>query len=325
MSEDPLYDRSRDTDREAAADYLRTLADRLAAGEQLLPADGDGAALAAPRDLSVDLRASNGDTVRVDIGLEWRHDPARSSSGDEQSAQRAATDASPQSDDDPHQSTGWASAGASSSYSLPVIESLDAADDEFERAAYFLRKGKHDAALTRLENAIEQTPQEPRRRYHVATVNWQLDRPSVAARHFSAAAELAPDDVTVQLDYASFCWSQGRVDDARAIYERVLEAAPDDPDVHSALGRFRWETDNDVESAVDHCKQAIEYDDEHGLAHCNYAVLLRHGGKHDHAEQHFQRALQLRGDDPIVQKEYGHFLWERGEIEAAARHYANAE
>lgn len=79
------------------------------------------------------------------------------------------------------------------------------------------------------------------------------------------------------------------------------------------------------ESAVDHCKQAIEYDDEHGLAHCNYAVLLRHGGKHDHAEQHFQRALQLRGDDPIVQKEYGHFLWERGEIEAAARHYANAE
>lgn len=331
MSGDPLFDRSRETDREAAAAYLHRLADRLAAGEQVLPTDDDGTSLSAPEDVSVDLRATDGDRVRVAIGLEWTHDDgatgpvsretAAAASGAGQNDGSARQDA----EEDPHQSTGWASAGASSGYSLPVLESLDDAADEFERAAYFLRKGKRDAALSRFERAIEQSPRDSRRRYHVATVNWRLDRPAVAAKYFHAATDLAPEDVVIWLDYASFCWSQGRIDDAGDAYETALELAPEEPDVHSALGRFRWETEGDVGAAVEHLERALELDDDHGLAHCNYAVLLRRGGKHDRAEQHFQRALDLRGSDPIVQTEYGHFLWERGEIEEAARHYANAE
>ncbi|MFB6189635.1 MAG: tetratricopeptide repeat protein [Halapricum sp.] len=330
MPQDRLFDSSRDTDREAAAAYLRKLADRLEAGEQVLPTDGDGTPLAPPPELTIDLRARNGDSVRVDVGLEWASATSTpdarsrtqtgSSSGNSMEDEAAET-----TETDPHQSTGWASAGASSGYSLPVLESLDDADDEFERAAYFLRKGKREAALSRFERAIERTPRDPRRRYHVATVNWRLDRSSIAARHFEAATELAPEDVVIALEYASFCWSQGRIDDAESVYESALDLAPDDPDVHSALGRFRWETDGDVQAAAEHLTRALDLDDEHGLAHCNYAVLLRHGGKHERAEQHFQRALDRRGSDPIVQKEYGHFLWERGEIEEAAKHYANAE
>lgn len=321
MPDEPLYDRTRETDREAAAAYLRKLAGRLAAGEQLLPADrGDGDALQAPADVSVDLRASGGERVRVEIGLEW------SPSTDEAEPDRGESEAQADgTEEDPHQSTGWASSGASSGYALPRVEGLDDAADEFERAAYFLRKGKHEAAVSRFESAVERTPRDPRRRYHVAAVCWRLGHTAKAATHFEAAREFAPEDVVITLEYASFRWSQGQISQAREAYERALDLEPDNPDVHSALGRFRWETESDVSAAVEHLKRAISIDDGHGLAHLNYAVLLRHGGKHDHAEQHFERALELRGNDPIVQKEYGHFLWERGDIEEAAKHYAKAE
>ena len=322
MSEDVLYEAEREGDRQAAAAYLRRLADRLAAGEQVLPADR-GAPLRPPESVAVQVRATEGDRVSVDLGLEWAA-PGQAASTDADPQERAGASGETESDD-PRQATGWASAGASDGYTLPRIESLDDADDEFERAAYFLAKGKHDAAVSRFESSIDRSPDDPRQRYVTASVCWKLGRTDRAADHFAAAAELAPEDLTIQLDYAAFCWSQGRIDDARERYERTLEVAPDDPDIHSALGRFRWETDSDIEAAADHLERALSLDGEHGLAHCNYAVLLRHGGKHDRAEEHFQRALELRSEDSIVQTEYGHFLWERGEIEEAAKHYARAE
>ena len=317
MAEDVLYEGDRACDREAAAAYLRKLADRLAAGKQVLPAER-GDQLRAPEDVAMRLRATDGDTVRVDVGLEW--EPRASATSRDEDTSDEAGDG----DDDPRQATGWASAGASDGYPLPRVESLDDADSEFERAAYFLRKGKHDAAVSRFADAVEGV-EEARRQYQVATVCWQLDRTDRAASYFETAADLAPEDATIQLDYASFLWSQGRIDAARERYERVLDIAPENPDVHSAIGRFRWETEGDVEAAVDHLKRALSMDDDHGLAHCNYAVLLRHGGRHEHAGDHFERALELRGEDPIVQTEYGHFLWEQGDIEEAAKHYARAE
>lgn len=324
MSEDVLYEAEREGDRQAAAAYLRELADRLAAGEQVLPADR-AEPLCPPESVAVRVRAIEGDRVAVELGLEWAVPERAAAPESANDDGDGSGDAADEDGDEPRQATGWASAGASDGYTLPRIESLDDADDEFERAAYFLGKGKHDAAVSRFENAVEQAPEDPRRRYVAASVCWKLDRTEQAARQFAAAADLAPSDVTIQLDYAAFCWSQGRIDAARERYERALEIAPEHPDVHSALGRFRWETEGDVEAAVDHLERALSLDGEHGLAHCNYAVLLRHGGKHDRAEEHFQRALELRSEDPIVQTEYGHFLWERGEIEEAAKHYARTE
>jgi len=321
MAEDVLYEGDRACDREAAAAYLRKLADRLAAGEQVLPAER-GAPLEAPEDVALRLRATDGDTVRVDVGLEWEPRESATSRGEDTSAETG--DDGEDSDDDPRQATGWASAGASGGYPLPRVESLDDADSEFERAAYFLRKGKQDAAVSRFVDAVEGV-EDARRQYQVATVCWQLDRTERAATRFETAANLAPEDATIQLEYASFLWSQGRTDAARERYERLLDIAPENPDAHSAIGRFRWETEGDIEAAVDHLERALSMDDDHGLAHCNYAVLLRHGNRHEHAEDHFERALELRGEDPIVQTEYGHFLWEQGEIEEAAKHYAKAE
>ena len=326
MADDVLYDQTRQTDREAAAAYLQKIAERLAAGKQVLPTEGDGTRLQASDDVGIDLRATDGETVRVSIGLEWQPagEAPESDTASEPPAKKQRASGTPD-DGDAHKSTGWASAGASEGYALPRLDSLDDADDEFERAAYFLRKGKPEAALNRFTSAIEETPQHARRRYHVATVCWRLGRPNMAATHFEAARELAPEDPTIALEYASFRWSQGQVAQAREVYERVLEIAPDSADVHSALGRFRWETDGDIETAADHLQRALDIDEDHALAHLNYAVLLRHGKQHDRAESHFQTALDERGEDPIVQTEYGHFLWEQGDIEAAAKHYARAE
>jgi amphi-Trp domain-containing protein len=73
MTEEVLFEVERDMDRADVADYLRTVADNLAAGEDLtLSAGGDSLTLSPPPTTGFEVTAEReGEELSVEFELEW--------------------------------------------------------------------------------------------------------------------------------------------------------------------------------------------------------------------------------------------------------------
>lgn len=71
------------------------------------------------------------------------------------------------------------------------------------------------------------------------------------------------------------------------------------------------------EQALARLNKAVRQDPNYAEAHSVLAVLYDRLGKHDEAREHYQTSVELAPQDSALRNNYGQFLCERGEIEAA--------
>jgi len=339
MSDEIRYDTDRVADREAVANYLRSLAERVASGDPLPfgeHRENDALAATSPVEVSVRSRAREGEGATVRLQLSWdgsakrrESDPDRDTDSDGSAggaggeSERGSTRRGAAGGDTPGES-GLAPPDDALPDPSAGTDSETRAANELERAVSFAAKGKRSAADSRFRRAVEADPADPAIRRKYANFLRGVGETDRALAQFDHASSLDPENASLRVEIANCHWSRDEPDAAADQFEHALELAPENPDILATYGRFQWEQRGDIEGAVESLRTALDIDGDHALAHLNYAVLLRQGGRMERAEKHYERAIDLGEGDATVHSEYGDYLWATGDVEEAARHYATA-
>lgn len=94
-------------------------------------------------------------------------------------------------------------------------------------------------------------------------------------------------------------------------------------EINASLGlSYMQQGKNDV--AMTRLKRALETEPDLFEAHHYIAVLYERLGQNDLAEQHYQRALRLDGQNASLQNNYGTFLCKQGRFADSERHFLDA-
>jgi len=93
--------------------------------------------------------------------------------------------------------------------------------------------------------------------------------------------------------------------------DRVPRREPGDAEDRMALAR-ELSTAGEPMRAAHHYSAVLEADPTNATAHREYAALLAAQSYHESAARHYERALELTGDE-TVRDEYSDLLLEKGE------------
>ncbi len=78
----------------------------------------------------------------------------------------------------------------------------------------YLKQGRIELALTKLEHAVKLQPLSPEANHYIAETYRQLDEIELADRYFKEAVKLDPENPMVLNNYGAFLCSQSRVEEA---------------------------------------------------------------------------------------------------------------
>jgi tetratricopeptide (TPR) repeat protein len=113
-----------------------------------------------------------------------------------------------------------------------------------------------------------------------------------AARFYTAALALRPDNPAVQSNLGTALRGAGKLDDAVAAFRRAIQLNPDFAEAHTNLGTTLLQQGKTAE-AVAACRQAVALKPDFAPAHLNLGQALRAAGKMDEAVAAFRTALRL--------------------------------
>jgi type IV pilus assembly protein PilF len=123
----------------------------------------------------------------------------------------------------------------------------------------YMQRGQLEAAMEKLQRALEQTPDYPDAHAAVAVLYERLGELDKASHHHERAVRLAPDDSQMLNNYGRFLCARGKLDDA-LVYLDKAAANPLYPTPEVPLG--------------------------------NAGICAASGGRAEVAEQYFLRALR---------------------------------
>jgi Tfp pilus assembly protein PilF len=103
--------------------------------------------------------------------------------------------------------------------------------------------GRFEEARASLEKVIDLEPDSVRAHIMLGRVFELLSQPAAAAAQFTAALELAPDDLAAWLGLATARLELGELPGARQALERARNLAPDHPQVIELDRRIATEGD----------------------------------------------------------------------------------
>jgi type IV pilus assembly protein PilF len=109
-----------------------------------------------------------------------------------------------------------------------TIASSQTSDEQAAQAnlnlgAAYLREGKPQLALEKLERALDQNPRLADAHSAIAIAYDQLGQPDDAEKHYRRATQLAPANPGAANSYAVFLCRQNRWRDARPFFEKAAE------------------------------------------------------------------------------------------------------
>lgn len=159
------------------------------------------------------------------------------------------------------------------------LSDREAAEANVNLGAGYLRQGRIDLAIERLERAIELEPRLADAHSTIAIAYDQARRPGDAERHYQRATQLEPDNAPAANSYAVFLCRQGRWRDAEPYFVR-------------AAGNPRYPTP--------------------AAALTNAGVCARGAGDLDKAEQYFRSALERTPNFPDALSSMLELAYQRG-------------
>jgi tetratricopeptide (TPR) repeat protein len=180
-----------------------------------------------------------------------------------------------------------------------------------------------EAAYRACEAAFESSPDDWRRRQHLAKLAMASGRPKTALEHTRVVAKQFPGDPEVTMDLAGAERSCGRLDEAIGSFRKVLEV---DPGLVSANYNLAAILDQrgQIEEAIVHYRKAVAADPQFVGGHACLAAALGCCGRTDEAIAEYEKSLDIDPNCALAHSGLGQVLQGQGRIEEAIAHFRRA-
>jgi len=185
----------------------------------------------------------------------------------------------------------------------------------------FHRNYVYSDARTLWSDVVAKRPNNPRGLYNLGVTEYESKRYEAAMRLFLRAIELLPTYAAAYNDAGLAMEKLGKTDLAMAYYRRALELDPKHAEAHVNLGKLL--RSSDPAKAIDHFRLALQFKPHYSEAHNNLGAMLVRSDPQV-AEKHYQLALEYDSLNPDAHNNYANLLARRGEREAAIKHYRRA-
>ncbi|HEX6997754.1 MAG TPA: type IV pilus biogenesis/stability protein PilW [Gammaproteobacteria bacterium] len=172
-----------------------------------------------------------------------------------------------------------------------------AAEANVRLGAGYIRQGRLDLALQRLERALEQDPRYPVAHSTIAIAYDRLGRMEDAERHYRRATQLDPENAAAANGYAVFLCRQNRWREAEGYFVRAAEN-PFYPTPEAALSNAGVCARNagDLDAAEKYLRAALDKDPTFADALATLTEVSYAQGEYLQARAFLQRYRDVRED-----------------------------
>ena len=173
-------------------------------------------------------------------------------------------------------------------------EASRAASVNVQLGAGYMREGKNELALSKLQRALDEDPKLPSAHYVIAILYERLRMFDKADAHYQRAVSLAPDDPEARNNYGTFLCGQNRLKDADeqflAAVKNPLYKTPEFAYTNAGICALRVP---DEAKAERYFRQAIEVNPQFGDALYQLAELNFNRQHYLPARAYLQRHLEV--------------------------------
>jgi glycosyltransferase involved in cell wall biosynthesis/Tfp pilus assembly protein PilF len=217
----------------------------------------------------------------------------------------------------------------------------------YEKALYAHNKKDETTALSHFQRAADLEPQNIEYQKSLGdclhVTHGKID---AAMDQYRKVLSLDPTNVETLATIGHLSVARREFEQARAYYEKALAVDPDQAEVRQILDKLQAnlqpedpvagpmvlfeKAQNDLKignksRAKQLLEQVVAADPRFAQAHNDLGVLLFESGDKDGALTHYEKAAQLKPEDPVFLKNLADFLYiEMGNIEGALRKYVQA-
>jgi Tfp pilus assembly protein PilF len=187
----------------------------------------------------------------------------------------------------------------------------------------YFAEGHYSEASLEYRKAIQQDPLFAEAHSKLAETYDKLGDAIAATREYVKAADLRPDDATLQTRAGTFLLMAGAFDDARGRALKALKQNPQFMDAHILLAQSTAHM-KDLDAAVRHIEDAIRMEPTDARAVVNLATMEQAKGDIRNAEAQFKRATALDPKSVPAALALGRFYLSTGRPKEAEESLKNA-
>ena len=218
-------------------------------------------------------------------------------------------------------STASTSAGTTGERPTPIaIATVVPTYGDAERAFH---RGRYEEAASMFEAYTASEPDNAWGQYMLGLSNWKIGQHTQALEAFDAALTLDPSHRKSLLNSARVLLEISRPEDALERVDRALALEPLSAEGLRLKGRAQHELGR-IPEAIDAYERALAVDDRDVWAMNNLGYLYIQQGRSDAALLPLARAVELRGNVPVFQNNFGTALERSGHFVAAREAYQAA-
>src|SRR5450631_2896775 len=208
-------------------------------------------------------------------------------------------------------------------YGVILAQATEHADAWHLAGVCSLQRGDHDAAVVRIQRAVEIDPNNPGYYNNLGLALKASHRFDQATASFRHAIHLNPDNATAHVSLGNMLKDRGELEQAVAHFRIALTLKPELAEAHNNLanvlkGLARFQ------EAVRHYQIALRLRPGFAEAHHNLGNTLKEQGRLDEAVASYQQALRIKPDYPEACLHLGHVLKALGHSAAALASYRQA-
>ena len=201
---------------------------------------------------------------------------------------------------------------------------LDAQKRRFvDRGDRYVSEGKFREAVIEYRNAVQIDPMLGEARAKLAHAYERVGDGSSALNEFVRAADLLPEDVSLQLTAGSYLMAARQIEDALARADAVLKRQPDNVEAHvlrgNALGGL-----SELDQALAEMEEALRLDPTRGATYTQLGMVESARGRQNEAEGAFKRAVELAPAWVGGRLALANFYWSAGRLDQAAQSLESA-
>ena len=188
----------------------------------------------------------------------------------------------------------------------------------FDQGQRYLSAGKHREAILELRNAVAIDARFGAARAKLAEAYAAQGDGANALSEYVRAADLLPNDLSLQLSTGSYLLAARRVSDALARADAVLSIDPKNIEAHILRGNALGGLDR-LEDALAEMEEALRLDPARGATYTHLGLVESARGQADAAEAAFKRAVELEPANVGSHLALANFYWATGRLADAEK------
>ena len=187
----------------------------------------------------------------------------------------------------------------------------------------YLKERKFQEATIEYQNALKRHPRSSLALQRLGDLYLETGDKLQSWQAYQRAAQLAPDDIPLQIKAGAVLLITQRFDDARRIAEAVLEKDPKNARAFvlraNALAGLE-----DLDTAITQIRQALELDPSQSELYSNLGSLEATSGQLDDAEATYKKAIEVAPTSAPAHAALGNFYWATGKAQLAEQAFTKA-